>query len=295
MKILILGINGGFGRLFYSLLSRENHSITGVDLQPSAESGITPQKYISCNLFSPDEQVVAEASQADMILICLPEKVVYPLLPLLLPHTRRDSLTVETTSVKSIITDILSGIPVAGEVLSINPMFSPDLGMDGNNMVAVKFQPGKFTEWFARFTQKHGCRITWMTTRQHDMLTAVTQVATHAAIISFGFMLEKMDYQVDTNLPVSTPPHLNLLALFSRIQSANPEVYWKIQTDNPYGQMARETLLESMKSFVEMVESNDIQLFSEKMKTALPGEKSYPEKLAEECREIFSSRFKGLK
>ncbi|MDX2249747.1 MAG: prephenate dehydrogenase dimerization domain-containing protein [Bacteroidia bacterium] len=294
MKILILGVNGGFGKLFHLLLLKEKMTVVGVDLQPEPEGEIPLEKYISCNLFSPNEAVMAEVATADVILVCLPEKVVYPLLPIILPVSKPGSLTVETTSVKSIIAEIIGKVSLSREILCINPMFAPDLGLKGNNMVAVRFNPAATTEWFALFAEKYGCRITWMTTEEHDLLTAVTQVATHAAIISFGFFLEKMNYQTDRNLPVATPPHLNLLALFARIKIANPEVYWKIQTDNPYGEMAREMLLESLGSFNEMIRTDDKQRFEKLMSRALQSDLHLPEKLAAECREIFAHRFKGL-
>ncbi|MEZ4773188.1 MAG: prephenate dehydrogenase/arogenate dehydrogenase family protein [Bacteroidia bacterium] len=293
MKILILGVNGGFGKLFHTLLSKENLKISGVDLQPEAEGEIAPENYISCNLFSPNESTLKEISVADVILVCLPEKVVYPLLPTILQHARKETLIVETTSVKSTIASIINERAIQREVLSINPMFAPDLGMKGSSMVAVRFNPNSATAWFSSFVEKQGCRITWMTTEEHDMLTAMTQVATHAAIISFGFMLEKMNYDADRNIPVSPPPHLNLLALFSRIKTANPEVYWKIQTDNPYGEMAREALLGSLSSFNDMIKNADKEGFEQLMNHSLSSEKNHAQKLAEECREIFAHRFKG--
>lgn len=294
MRIFVLGVNGGFGKLFHTLFSKENLKISGVDLQPEAEGDIPLETYISCNLFSPNDAVLREVSAADVILVCLPEKVVYPLLPVILQNARKEALIVETTSVKSIIASIIGGISVQREVLSINPMFAPDLGMKGSRMVAVRFNPTPATQWFADFVESQGCRITWMTTEEHDMLTAMTQVATHAAIISFGFMLEKMNYDADRNIPVSPPPHLNLLALFSRIKMANPEVYWKIQTDNPYGEMARNALWESLSAFNEMVRQDDKEGFERLMKQTLSSEKNQAGKLAEECREIFANQFKGL-
>jgi prephenate dehydrogenase len=96
-----------------------------------------------------------------------------------------------------------------------------------------------------------------LSAEQHDRYAALLQTVTHAAILAFGLALRRLDYDLETVLPVMTPPHRALLALLARILSASPEVYWDIQVQNPCAPEARQALESGLQELSRLIDGGD--------------------------------------
>lgn len=260
-KVLILGLNGGFGKLFSNLLAEEGISVFGIDLAPQPDKLVKCDLYLCGDLSQPDENILAIAHQVDCLLICLPESVAFIALEHFVPAMSADTLVVDTLSVKTILAEKVTNIKGYLQLLSINPMFAPDLGFRDKNVVAVQLSPGLRVDNFINLMEKWGANVTLMTASEHDEQTAITQVMTHAAIISFGICLTELGYDVNKALPILTPPHQTLLSLFARITNHNPDIYWRIQVDNPYAAQARKALAASLKQLEQITAGNHQQEF----------------------------------
>ncbi|MEI2580235.1 prephenate dehydrogenase/arogenate dehydrogenase family protein [Scytonema sp. PRP1] len=260
-KVLILGLNGGFGKLFSNLLAEEGLSIFGIDLAPQPDKLAKCARYLCGDLSQPDKNMLAIARQVDCLLICLPESVAFVALEHFIPAMSADALIVDTLSVKTTLAEKVTNIREDLQLLSINPMFAPDLGFRDNNVVTVQLSSGLRSDNFISLMEKWGAHVTSMTASEHDRQTAITQVATHAAIISFGICLTELGYDPNKALPISTPVHRTLLALFARITNQAPEIYWRIQVDNPYAAQAREAMSASLKQLADMAYANHQQEF----------------------------------
>src|SRR5947209_1580909 len=70
---LILGVNGGFGRLFYEHLSRPGVRVGGVDLGPAPAACVSPSRYIRADATVPSAEASAALKEADCVIVCLPE------------------------------------------------------------------------------------------------------------------------------------------------------------------------------------------------------------------------------
>jgi prephenate dehydrogenase len=99
--VLILGSNGGFGRLFSALLVAEGARIHGVDLAGDASGRIPCERYVRCDLSRPSSEVLAFARDADCILMCLPESVALAAVEPLMPALRPGTLVTDILSVKT--------------------------------------------------------------------------------------------------------------------------------------------------------------------------------------------------
>ncbi|NEO30225.1 MAG: prephenate dehydrogenase/arogenate dehydrogenase family protein [Symploca sp. SIO3C6] len=245
-KALILGLNGGFGKLFSQLLSEEGISIFGIDLASQPDILSKCSNYLCSDLSQPDKNALALATEVDLLLICLPESVAFTALEYFVQVMPTNGLVVDTLSVKTPVAQKMANTRTDVQLLSINPMFAPDLGFYKNNVAAIDLRPGLRSASFISLMEKWGANVTVMTASEHDRYTAITQVLTHASIISFGLCLTKLGYETDKVLSVSTPVHRTMLTLFARIASKDPEIYWRIQLDNPYAKQAREALIESL-------------------------------------------------
>lgn len=257
-KISIIGINGGFGKLFSGLLSRKDGQLIGVDQQASIYENAPAINYIQADVFDFKTNLPAALQETEVLLFCIPEavllKVYQPILQTLSPGT----LVIDTLSVKSLILDLANSRNDL-EILSINPLFAPDLGFQDQNIAAVSIHAGERTAIFLQFLREWGAQVSLMSAAEHDQLTAITQVATHFSLLSFGACLQKWGYQPKTER--FTPVHEILLSLVGRMISQNAAVYWKIQTDNPYGQAARDLYLQSTREINEMIGADEFASF----------------------------------
>ncbi|MDJ0842838.1 prephenate dehydrogenase/arogenate dehydrogenase family protein [Crocosphaera sp.] len=288
-KVLILGLNGGFGQLFSNLLSEEAMTIYGIDLASQPDSLTSCSNYLCCDLNQPNKQAFALAREVDLLLICLPESVAFSALEHFVPVIPTNGLVVDTLSVKTPIEEKMANFRLDVQILSINPMFAPDLGFCQNNVTAIDLQPGLRSANFINLMRKWGANVTIMTASEHDRYTAITQVLTHAAIIAFGLCLTKLDVETDKLLSVSTPVHRTMLKLLARITSQHPDIYWRIQLDNPYGKQMREALLNSLKQLDLLADVKAQQEFCRILSTNQETLSPFLDELVTDFSDLFKS------
>lgn len=257
---IVLGGSGQAGSLLIRSLLDSAVEVTELDLH-SHSANDPNRRYIQADVtrFGPELQAAIHSS--DCVCICLPEQIALDAASRLVSVMSDGSLWVDTLSVKGPIVRCLE--PHAGrvEILSINPMFAPALGWPGHAVAAVETGAGPKTRFFKELLVQWGASVQTITAEQHDRLTAALQVATHAAVLAFGSVLLKLDYDVKAALEVATPPHRLLLALLYRMISQNPEVYWDIQAYHPHAADVRHQLIASLDSLQALTEGGDIDQF----------------------------------
>src|ERR1700744_3183 len=147
MRVTILGINGSFGSLFSRLLDNEKQLlITGVDLSNEVSKSSKCSKYLQSDLTVPAEDLKLLLNNSDLIIICLPEDIAYKFLELYKYAIAKTALLVDTLSVKK--EAALFYTEHDFNALSLNPMFGPDLQIDGKNIIVVKFKETQVSAWF---------------------------------------------------------------------------------------------------------------------------------------------------
>ncbi len=286
-SFVILGANGQVGRLLAKKLSKTGASITGIDLDRAAIEEGPYAAYVSSDLEAPDARALAAIEQADCIIVCLSEFAAVAALPHVMKSISRGALLVDTLSVKA---NYVTQVGAAGkeiECLSINPMFSPSLDFNGQNVAIIEVLPGPLTQKFVALLTSWKANVISVTLAEHDEITAFTQVATHAALIVFGSVLSRLGYDIETAWRLATPPHRLLMSLLARISLANPEVYWEIQHGNPIAGRIRRAMAESVEELEQKSGSDspeDLARLMEDIRTTLGPE---AEGLAEKCAAVF--------
>lgn len=294
---LVLGVNGNVGTLLSNKLSECGVSVTGIDLHPEASHMVNCCKYISLDIL--DKIKVKEKNSFlinsfDCIIICLPEETAILSLSVLLKEMSSGTLLLDTLSVKSnfvrAFTENMNRTHKSVEMISLNPMFSPSLGFQGNNVAVIKVKDGPLSDRFVSFLKEWGSNIFFMTPEYHDECTSVIQVATHAIIISFGLVLRKMDYDISKAKKISTPPHDLLLSLLSRLLTAKAQVYWDIQISNPYAQQARQAILDSIIDLDKVINSKNYAEFEYLLEGVMDIIKPEINQLSENCASLIESQ-----
>jgi prephenate dehydrogenase len=209
----------------------------------------------------PDDAILAIVSRCDLLILATPEPVAIAAARWMLPGMKRDSLVVETLSVKSRYATAIAEVTTAAELLGVNPMFAPDLGFAGRSVAAVPYRGGDLTPLFLEWIAAQGSEVVQLGAEDHDRACAALQVATHASVLAFGMALSASGYDVATAERIMPPPHRTLLALLARIAAGDPEVYRDIQSANPYAARARMDLLDAHRRLERIIASDDPEAF----------------------------------
>jgi prephenate dehydrogenase len=254
--ILVLGAAGAVGKLLVDTLVLEGFSVTGLDreLQFSAH-GFTP---IHDDVRTVDWQPLVQ--DVSCVVVCLPEDVALEAIRKVAPFLPKGSLLVDTLSVKAQVFAAMKA-PRSFEWLGINPLFAPDLGLSGQRVAAVGIT-GLRSEWFLGVLRERGAHILHMTTQEHDRASARAQALTHAALLSFGGALHKLDYKA-ADAAFLTPPYRALLALLARILTNEHLVYWDVQAGNPEAGRARASLATAAREFEELIGAGNPDTFAQ--------------------------------
>jgi prephenate dehydrogenase len=201
-----------------------------------------------------DAQLAAAMRSADIVVLAVPERVALAAVPALARQLRPGALLVDTLSVKTDIVAALAAHAAHLEAVSLNPMFAPDLGLDGRAIAAVVVRDGPRARALLDAIGRRGGRVAELGADEHDRVAAVTQALTHAAVLAFGLALDELDVAVEELGAVATPPHLTLLALLARIASGGPDTYWNVQAGNPHARRARTALAAGLATLADAVD-----------------------------------------
>ncbi len=259
---IVLGGLGQVGELIARAFKQSGTDVLIVDLLPKP-AAIKAGRYLQSDITHPDDALLQAIAGADCVAMCLPEGAAIASAPAILDAMSRGALWVDTLSVKQNICALLRRYAEKLELVSINPMFAPSLGFADHSVAFVEISGGPKSQEFARTLRSLGATVAAVTPETHDKLTAAIQVATHAAILSFGAVLLELGYDVDKALAIATPPHLTLLSLLNRVSNANPEVYWDIQHHHPDAASVRESLHSAVRALDSAARANSPREFQD--------------------------------
>ncbi len=244
--------------------------------------------WVSGDITDPSAEVRSAIETADVVVLAVPEVVAERASRQLFDGLTPGSLVVDTLSVKSSWFESIADLEPSIEVLSINPMFAPSLGFAGRPVAMIEFRPGPRSAWFIKILHGFGCTLVPVGRDEHDLITASVQVATHAAVLTFGLAIEALGHDVDRLSPLFTPPHRTLVALLSRICAGDGHVYHDIQHHNRYAGEARRAMENGLRTLSELSVQPDPADFSEmtgRLRTMLGERGRDYEQL---CAELFS-------
>lgn len=246
MHCAIVGGNGAVGRLFAGVLHESGAKVTAVDRDAAPHPGLPASAAYACTDATAGSLQLSRAlAGANAVVLAVPEAVALDALPHVLACLRPGALVADTLSVKSpYVAAAIGPAAAAGvELLSLNPMFAPDLGLAGRTVLAVEVAGGPRSDALLAVLRSHGGSVVALgDAAAHDRLTAALQVAPHAALIGLGLALEHLGGDLDTLLAAAPPPLQALLALVARVASGAPETYADIQRANPFAAEARAAL-----------------------------------------------------
>ncbi len=256
-RCLVAGGNGQVARMFTALLADSGVQVMSVDIDLPADDEVPLVRYELADIAAPQGKVAQEIAEADLVLLAVPERAALAAVGSLARSMRRGALLADTLSVKSRVAAMVRREARHIEALSLDPMFHPSLGMAGRPITMSTLLDGPRSRTMHRLLSSWGARVVSVDAEEHDRLAAAMQVATHGAVLAFGYALKELDADINDLCAVAPPPHLALLAVLARIVSGVPEVYWEIQTANPDAPAARAALRCGIDRLATLVEGRD--------------------------------------
>ncbi|MBK7904607.1 MAG: prephenate dehydrogenase [Proteobacteria bacterium] len=209
-RAMVVGGSGAVGALLVQRLAAAGvPALYVVDRRSPRE--LPHVRWIQDDICNPSQQTLLLIESADLVILATPEEVAVASLGAVLPRMKQGSLLVDTLSVKTRIAQALAGIASQAELLGINPMFAPSLGFAGRSVVAVPYSAREQADAFLEFIRSQGSDVVRLSAEEHDRACAALQVATHAAVLSFGIALRAVNYDLTNAARIAPPPHRTLV------------------------------------------------------------------------------------
>jgi 4-amino-4-deoxyprephenate dehydrogenase len=266
-RCVIAGANGRFGRIWARKLAEAGAEICGLDLQDAALDPAICRHYVRSSVTDMVAAAEHAIAEAEYVLLCVPENAVLQALPRLGEIMRDDALLMDIASVKTRIRDALAGLSLRCGYLSLHPMFGPMEDFSDRAICLIPLRENARAAQFASLIAGWGARLSTLTAEQHDSVTALVQTLPHAALIAFGAALSDSGASFELVWDIATPIQKIMLALAARIVAGEPEIYWSIQSANPFAASARDKLEDELRQVSALVEEARRPEFAAKLES----------------------------
>jgi len=243
-RFLIVGGNGGMGKLFHKLFVSCGHNVEISDIEDNAE------------------QRHKKVAEADIIILAVNMKNACEVAKDLCPHVRENALLMDINSLKTDICKVLTNCP--GEALGTHPMFGPTTSsLRRQKMVLCPIKPGPLSEWITNEFGHLGLELIQAEPDTHDKIMSIIQVLVHFKTLSMGYALSQCGVSIDETLKYTSPIYQLELTVIGRLFAQRPELYAEIEMSNPHGDFIRQILIKSITHLEKTINSNDKETFND--------------------------------
>ena len=244
-KILIIGGAGQMGRFFASLFQK-----SGYEVRILTKEGWNKATELCKNI--------------DLCILSVPiektENIIEQIVPFLDPKT----LLVDLTSVKSEpLKKMLESHP--GPVTGFHPLFgSTTTSLDKQIIVVTPGRHSDRCQWLVEQLTLWGAVIVQSSAEEHDEIMGFVQALRHFASFSFGQFLYEKHARIEDTLEFSSPIYRLELGMVGRLFAQDASLYSEIIFATKERRRLLKDYIASLSCHLEMLETNDKQLFIEK-------------------------------
>lgn len=214
---------------------------------------------LSFNVSVSDEKTGSKSDLqiSDIIFISVPISIAPEIIEKTAKISKKNSLIVDLSSIKSKTSDALKNC--ARAALSLHFLFGPNItSVKNQKIITEKFGDPKISDQLLDLFKNEGANIIDMNSDAHDLTMAHIQSLTHFINLSLAQILIKNKIGLSGN--ISTPVFLSQLSSTLRVLSQSPKLLSEIQTLNPMFLKVVENYLEIQSELVEKIKSKDIKL-----------------------------------
>ena len=181
-----------------------------------------------------------------VVVLCVAISAFEEVVDRIAPHLRRDTLVMDTCSIKGMAARIMEQrLPATTQILATHPMFGPDSARDGIAglpmiLCPVRVAAHGLQEWRRRFSAM-GLRVITMTADEHDREAAFTQGVAHY----LGRVLAEMGLR---HSEIATVGYQQLREIVEQTCNDSMQLFVDLQRYNPYTAEMRERLEDALSS-----------------------------------------------
>tara|TARA_A100000164_G_C21832433_1_gene736015 strand:+ start:149 stop:1231 length:1083 start_codon:yes stop_codon:yes gene_type:complete len=167
------------------------------------------------------------------------------------------------TPLKSGINELIN---TGCKVTSIHPMFGPDTKLlSGRHIIFIDLGNDMATQEAQRLFSSTMAEHVIMGLDQHDKVISYILGLSHALNIIFFTALAKSDEEMKSLIKISSTTFDAQLNVSSSVAKENPDLYYEIQVLNKYSSLSLSNLIDSAKSFQELINNKNKKGFIDMM------------------------------
>ena len=240
--ILIVGGEGGMGKLYRKVADQSGHVTYSID---------------KGNWYELDEI----APKLDLAIVTVPINVTVDVIERLSSKLSEKTILADFTSNKS---EPLQAMLDAhkGPVVGLHPMHGPDVpNLSKQLMVFCEGRDMKESEWFKEQCELWGMRVIDAEPKNHDHVMNMLQGLRHFVALLHGSFMKQFDLKPEEMLEYSSPVYRAELMMTGRIFAQDAELYADIVFANKERRELLLSFFNHQQKLIEMVEKNDKQGF----------------------------------
>ncbi|MEX0608737.1 MAG: bifunctional chorismate mutase/prephenate dehydrogenase [Balneolaceae bacterium] len=240
--ILLIGGDGGMGKLYKRIASQTGHHIYSID---------------KGNWHELEEL----APKLDLVIITVPINVTEAVIERLKGRLRKETILADFTSNKSNPMQAMLNAH-QGPVLGLHPMHGPDVqNLSKQLMVFCPARDGEKADWFIKQCELWGMRVIQADPEKHDHVMHLVQGLRHFVALLHGSFMEHYDLKPSDMLDYSSPIYRAELMMTGRIFAQSAELYADIVFANKERRDLLLSFFEHHQKLVTLVKENDREGF----------------------------------
>jgi len=265
-KIGIIGGKGKMGQFFKSLFEKKGYQVLVSDIGTDLTN----------------EDIVKNCK---VIIVSVPLSVFENVIVEIGPLVEDEHWVIDICSLKSEPVKVMKKYLERGEILATHPLFGPfEKSLKNRTIAFWPVRGNKCATWFVEEMSKEGLRLVKVAPKKHDQIMAVVQVLNHFWLVLLGNIIKNSKVSLEELITLSTPTFLQQLEILKRFSKQNPDVYEKIQLQNPWGKNLRKLFCQNCRGFLKGLDSNKAgEIFEKYFQTT--------QEVAKELEDLFTKVF----
>jgi prephenate dehydrogenase len=236
-RIGIIGGKGKMGNFFKNFFEKKGYFVEVSDVNTS----LTNTELVKRN---------------KIILISVPIEIFSKIVKEISSFVKEDHWIIDICSLKKEPVKIMKKFLKRGEILATHPLFGPyEKDLKGKTIAFYPVRGKKIVKWFKNLMSNEGLKLVKISPKGHDEIMALVQVVNHFWLIILAKTIKDSGFNLKDVVYLSTPSFLIQLHILKRLAKQDPQLYAKIQLENPLGKKFRNLLCKNCKNLAKAFNS----------------------------------------
>uniref|UniRef100_A0A7V5XGH5 Prephenate dehydrogenase/arogenate dehydrogenase family protein n=1 Tax=Thermodesulfobacterium geofontis TaxID=1295609 RepID=A0A7V5XGH5_9BACT len=236
-RIGIIGGKGKMGNFFKSLFEKRGYLVEVSDVNTS----LSNTELVKRN---------------KIILISVPIEIFSEVVIEISSFVKEDHWIIDICSLKKEPVKVMKKFLKRGEILATHPLFGPyEKDLKGKTIAFYPVRGKEIVRWFKNLMISEGLNVVRIPPKRHDEIMALVQVINHFWLIILAKTIKDSEFNLKDVVCLSTPSFLRQLHILKRLAKQDPNLYAKIQLENPLGKKFRNLLCKNCKNLAKAFNS----------------------------------------